>query len=236
MSKPFLERIRKRLARDETRKLTKVVSGLDRNATVLEVGCGFGRKLQMLGQLGFTNLEGLEVNPAAVERCREKGLKVFTPAEFRRHRMTCTYDVLLLSHVVEHFAPHSLLNFLNEHLHRLKPGGHLVVLTPLISDHGNTDFWLDFDHVRPYPPQGFKDFFGHGDEQVSTSSPHRLKIRDVRFRKSPFRIRQRRSLVLKTPGAAWWRLLNVGFALLFKLSFGVVGRTTGWVGLFEKMT
>lgn len=230
MSKPFFERLRKRLARDEGPKLEKLLAPLDRNSRVLEVGCGFGRKLALLKRLGFQHAEGVEVNPLAVAEAKKSGLTVFTPDEFATMRTGQAYDVLLLSHVVEHFSPHALLDFLNQHLKVLRPGGHLVVITPLAGD----DFWLDFDHVRPYPPQGFKDFFGKADEQVSAPSPHSLKLRNIYFRRSPWRVRLRRSLVLKTPGAVWWRGLNALLAFLFWASGGVLGRTSGWMGVFEK--
>ena len=40
-----------------------------------------------------------------------------------------SYDVLLCSHIVEHFAPNDLLTFLNQWLDRLPRGGHLAILT-----------------------------------------------------------------------------------------------------------
>lgn len=54
---------------ERVRKLLARVVG--RDARVLEVGCSAGRHLAHLHDAGFTDLHGLDVNPAAVEVLRE---------------------------------------------------------------------------------------------------------------------------------------------------------------------
>jgi len=56
---------------------------------------------------------------------------------------------------------------------------------------------------------------------------------DLRFRRSPFKVKLSRALILKRgdlPVLAWNWLL----ALAFRASFGLVGHVTGWIGLYEK--
>jgi SAM-dependent methyltransferase len=228
MAKTRLERWARALTHSESRKIVRILEPVERSARVVEIGCGHGRKLAMLRDLGFTDLTGVEKNPDVAASTAARGFRVLSPEEFAAQDASC--DLLVMAHIIEHFPTEGLLAMLDAHLDRLRTGGRLLVVTPTLHPH----FWLDFDHVKPYYPQGFTDFFGAGGEQVSTPSSHVLKLKDVHFRRSPFRIKNSRALLLKTPGAVWPRLANLGFALAHRASFGLVGRNTGWIGLFVK--
>lgn len=54
-----------------SRALVKLLTDVDRDVKVLEVGCNVGRNLAHLHAAGFHSLEGLEINPHAVARLRE---------------------------------------------------------------------------------------------------------------------------------------------------------------------
>lgn len=226
----WLERAAKGLSTDESGKVAKTLVTISRNAEVLEVGCGFGRKLRLLRSLGFSRLCGVDKNPAVAAAARDAGFEAFDAATFETQWPGQSCDLLVLSHLVEHFTPEALYPFLNHWLRRLRVGGHLLLLSPMPGD----DFYLDFDHVKPYLPQGFKDFFGQGDEQVGAYSPHVLKLRDLHYRRSPLRLRHLRCMVLKTPWAVVPRSINLASAVAFRLSGTVIGRSSGWVALFRK--
>lgn len=227
--KSWIERTTKALARDESAQIARVLSPLPRDVSVLDVGSGFGRKMRLLRELGFPTVEGVEKNLAQVERARREGLLVHDADAFRRGAGRKAYDLLVMAHVIEHFPFDGLLEFMDEYLGRLRPGGWLLVVTPL----PHRDFHLDFDHVKPYCPQGIKDFFGSGDEQVQAYSRHNLKLLDIRFRRSPWRLRMNRALLLKQGDLAP-RLWNLFLALAFRCSGKLLGRKTGWIGLYRK--
>ncbi len=220
----------KELARDESARVRRMLAPLPRSCRVVEIGCGLGRKLELLRGMGFSDLMGVEANPAVAERARRKGLDVIGPDEAPGVLADRPVDLMVLAHVVEHFAWRELCDFLNHYLNFLRPGGHLFLMAPLM----HPRFWLDLDHVKPYPPQAFKLFFGEKDEQVQAYSPHTLKLRDVDFRKSPLRLTMNRALLLKRDDF-WPRLANLSLAALFKGSGKLVGLKTGWLGLFEKI-
>ena len=50
------------------------LKALDRNQSLLEIGCGDGRLLEPISELGFEAL-GIDVSAEAVAQCRTKGLK-----------------------------------------------------------------------------------------------------------------------------------------------------------------
>lgn len=224
-----LDTLTKELSRDESARVRRMLAPLPRSCRVAEVGCGLGRKLDLLRGMGFSDLLGVEANPAVAARARQKGHDVVSPDEAPDRLAARPADLLVMAHVVEHFAWQDLCDFLNHYLNFLRPGGHLFLMAPLM----HPRFWLDLDHVKPYPPQAFKLFFGEKDEQVQAYSPHTLKLRDVDFRKSPLRLTMNRALLLKR-GDAVPRLVNLALAGLFKASGTLIGLKTGWLGLFEK--
>ena len=128
------------------RQITRVAARRNKSSLyILDVGCGRGRNLKFLKALGH-EVVGVDVNPEIVAANCRANLQTLTVDEARK--MSDGFDVLLCSHIIEHFAPAQLLEFLNEWLDRLQVGGCLIILTPLMSPY----FYVDFDHVKPYLP------------------------------------------------------------------------------------
>lgn len=194
---------------------------------ILDIGCGYGRTLRALRAVGLPAL-GIEVNPAIVAHNRGEGLECLLPDEFRNLGLAA--DVIVMSHVVEHFGPLQLLAFLDDYLSYLRPGGYLVIATPLASDR----FFDDFDHVRPYQPLGFSMVYGAGDAQVQYLGKHRLELIDLWFRRSPFGVAFARGLYVRAWTSRWLQSANLAGVAAFRISAGLIGRTTGWVGMFCK--
>ncbi len=45
----------------------------DRNSDVLDVGCSSGATLRALAGLGYTLVQGIDINPMAIATCRQRG-------------------------------------------------------------------------------------------------------------------------------------------------------------------
>ena len=196
--------------------------------TILEIGCGRGGKTDFLRSQGFNNILGVEKNPHQVTGCNERGLNVVSLTEFEDKHTKNQFDFLILSHIIEHFQFEDLVGFIDRYLKHLKPGGLVLIATPMFHPH----FWLDLDHHRPYYPQGIKNFYGKDTEQVGFSSEYKLKLKDIRFRKSPFQVKNHRNLLLKKNDLPLL-IFNLISAVVFKFSFSVLGYKTGWVGLYQ---
>ena len=194
----------------------------------LDVGCGYGRILKRLLGLGY-DVTGVEANPAIVAANLEAGLRCVTPEELQATESEV--DLVVMSHVIEHFLPPDLLSFMDLYLDRLKSGGHLLIATPLLSPY----FFDDFDHVRPYHPVGLEMVFGPDAAQVQYRGRNRLALRDIWFRRSPFRSLFVRARYVRSPMTRIVQISDLVAALLFRLSLGLIGRTDGWVGLYEKL-
>ena len=97
--------------------------------SVLEVGCASGRRLVELRKLGWTDLHGVEMMPAAAETARSMGLAVEVgPVEHAiEHYADAQFDVLIASMVIEHLVePFETVKQLAA---KVKPGGQFLFST-----------------------------------------------------------------------------------------------------------
>ncbi len=213
---------------DEQRRLTRLLRPLDRNTPVLDVGCGYGRNLLLMRQLGFTNLAGVEINPVLAAEVRAKGFQCYSPEEIQGHDNS--YGALLLSHIIEHFEHVNLKEFLERYLRCLRKDGTLVIATPLFHD----AFYNDFDHVKPYLPLGVNMVFGEGTAQVQFQSSTLLRLEAIDFFKDQLRVRFHPAIYSRG-SQAWPIQLNRLLKLIFVLSGGKIGRKIGWLGRYRKL-
>jgi SAM-dependent methyltransferase len=196
--------------------------------SVLDVGCGNGRYLEMAKKRGW-QITGIEKNEKIVAANKQRGFSCFTPEQL--HSVSGKFDVVLMSHIVEHFSPHDLLKILETYVGYLKPQGILVVATPLYT----ANFYDDFDHVRPYQPLGFQILLTDPNSQLQFQWPVPMKMEDLWFRSSPLRFVFCKARYFKTACRPFMRLSDLFFNFLFRISFGLIGQKTGWVGVFRKL-
>lgn len=196
------------------------------NRTILDVGCGFGRNLKALSSIGLT-ATGVDVNREAVSSNQALGLSCYLPDENDWKR---EYDIILMSHIIEHFSYQELITFIEEYLSYLKIGGRLVIATPLLTDY----FYNDYTHVKPYPPEAIIMAFGSEARQVSTRSSLALIHERIWFRTSPYKIRWVGSRYFGGVSGSLIKLLNGALVLLYIIGFGFFGKKDGWVGTFKR--
>lgn len=94
---------------------------------LLEVGCGSGAMLRRMQERGW-QVEGVDFDPQAVVHARVLGLKVRAGDILKMSLPAGKYDVVAMSHVIEHVPdPHALLG---KCARLLKPGARVVIITP----------------------------------------------------------------------------------------------------------
>lgn len=97
------------------------------NGHLLDIGCGNGRFLHGMQQLGW-QVKGVEFNDHAVNTCRKSQLDVHHGDLFSAQLESASFDVINLSHVIEHVPDPKTLFIEMSRL--LKPNGLLVLKTP----------------------------------------------------------------------------------------------------------
>jgi O-antigen chain-terminating methyltransferase len=123
--------------------------------SLLDVGCGRGEWLELLRGEGY-RARGIDINRAAVQECRERGLDV-TEADVIDHLRGLergSLDVITGFHLIEHLPLPTMVALFDEAFAVLKSGGMIILETPnptniLVSAY---DFYRDPGHVRPLHP------------------------------------------------------------------------------------
>ena len=121
--------------------------GVGEGRRLLEVGCGSGARLADLERAGWI-VEGQDIDEAAVATARSRGLHVHAgKVEELVDLPAATYDVILMSHVLEHL--HRPVDVLRRCRSLLRPGGRLVLSTPNVAALGHRVYgpsWIGLIH------------------------------------------------------------------------------------------
>lgn len=118
---------------------------LEKSMRILDVGCGSGLLLNMLGDLGFRHLLGIDpFLPQTLEH--ENGVRL---VKTTIHDIAGEFDVIMFHHVLEHLAdPVSTLQAARA---LLAPGGHCLVRVPVSSSYAWRHYgtnWVQLDAPR----------------------------------------------------------------------------------------
>ena len=122
-----------------------------KSGPILDIGCGYCQALGSLRELGFTELQGVDISREAVAHALAEGFDValvedlesFIQASERR------YDLVIMSHVIEHIDKQRIIETLRLIRSRLlTPSGSLYLATPNAQAPTNC-YWAyeDFTHT-----------------------------------------------------------------------------------------
>lgn len=124
-------------------------------APVLDVGCGEGEFLELLGQMGVAAY-GVEIDSGLVEADRARGLDVRLADAVAALSAEPDGGLggVVLVQVVEHLGRQALLDVVELAFHKLRPGGKLVMETvnPQSLYVFSHSFYLDPTHTTPVHP------------------------------------------------------------------------------------
>jgi 2-polyprenyl-3-methyl-5-hydroxy-6-metoxy-1,4-benzoquinol methylase len=109
-------------------KIEVLTTTLDRDMSILDVGCGTGSILLGLQRHGFTNLHGLEQSDYAIRRLTEQAFAItkgnFLDPPFPHG----TFDAVIASEVLEHVIRRKQL--LHELTRIVRPAGSILIFVP----------------------------------------------------------------------------------------------------------
>jgi SAM-dependent methyltransferase len=125
------------------------------NAPILDIGCGRGEWLKLLGQRGY-KARGVDLNENFVLECQQKGLEIVSgeAIQYLHNQPPESFSAVTSFHVVEHLPFARLVEFVAEIFRGLRPGGVMILETPNPENItvGACSFYLDPSHLAPIPP------------------------------------------------------------------------------------
>jgi SAM-dependent methyltransferase len=123
---------------------------------VLDLGCGRGEWLEILGDAGFIAV-GVDLNHALVNECLERGLQVIEndALEYLRSLPDNSLGAITGFHLIEHMDFDTRIALFDESIRVLQPGGFALFETPNPKNLlvGSCNFWSDPTHIRPLYPE-----------------------------------------------------------------------------------
>jgi cyclopropane fatty-acyl-phospholipid synthase-like methyltransferase len=199
-------------------------------ASLLDVGCGIGEYVDVFTKhkLDFT---GVDISREMVDNANSKGHHAILLTELEIQ--TKQYDIIFISHVIEHLNTENLIEFMNFYLGKLKKGGFLLLLSPL----GVDNFHYDITHVRPYYPQAIWQMWGGYTSSLSIKKNEQIKLVDIYFVKDSYRTRKWRSYYIQDNWlhTTATKIINYITASLYLLTNASFGKKVSWIGVYKKI-
>lgn len=146
-TEPLFGRIARRLPPiwEECEELCRSIAGPPRGI-LLDVGCGDGTYLRTMRDLGW-KVRGLEPDARAASVARAQGLDVIEGTVESSLRDRNAYDVITMSHAIEHVAdPARALVVVRD---ALRPGGTLLLIAPNTGSLAHRRFGASWYHIDP---------------------------------------------------------------------------------------
>ncbi len=162
----------------------------NREAKILDIGCGDGKFLFFLRKNGYTHIEGLEMSTHLADfTAKQVGCPVHVVSDTIEF-LGChpgRYDTICMNDVLEHIPKPAMISFLSAIGESLKPGGNLVVNVPQAS--GFTSLYCrynDFTHETLFTEMSLRQVLrlaGFGDIRfVKENWPLKLTPRHLAYR------------------------------------------------------
>lgn len=123
---------------------------------ILDVGSGRGEWLELLNEEGLI-ASGVDSNRILVEWCENRNLQVVNEDLLSHFQELADGSVGAVTgfHIIEHLPIETLVEFLNQTVRVLKPGGVVIFETPNPQNVlvGSCNFYFDPTHRNPLPSQ-----------------------------------------------------------------------------------
>jgi len=162
---------------DVKKQLLRYLSYFPKDKMILDLGCGRGEFLELLGEEGMAGA-GVDDNVLMVDICLDKGLRCEKGdlLEKLAERPDGSLGGIFSSQVIEHLPPPYLKKLVEICRGKIAPGGTLVfeTINPLSVFALVQVYYLDPSHRSPVHPQALKfmlEASGFDEVEIQYSSP-----------------------------------------------------------------
>lgn len=105
----------------------------DRDATIIDLGCGHGAIIHFARLAGYRNIGGIDSSPEQVALAKRLGIRGVREADLMETLQSLpdsSHDAVVCFDVIEHFTKAELLQFADNAFRVLRQGGILILHTP----------------------------------------------------------------------------------------------------------
>lgn len=125
----------------------------DKNANILDIGCGYGAFVHFLRKEGYANVRGIDASEEQVRQAKHLGIPNVILADLREYlaNHATEYDLITALDVLEHFTKPELFGVLDAIYASLRDGGGILMQSP----NGDSPYvsWIyfgDFTHQQAF--------------------------------------------------------------------------------------
>jgi 2-polyprenyl-3-methyl-5-hydroxy-6-metoxy-1,4-benzoquinol methylase len=122
---------------------------VDRQAKILDLGCGFGGFIAFLRYHGYRDAQGIDISPEMVDKARSLRIQGVHRADIVSFLARAHPEFALITafDVIEHFHKHEILDLLCSARKALARDGWMMIWTPnAMSKYGRWCRYADFTH------------------------------------------------------------------------------------------
>ncbi len=143
----------------------------DKTASILAIGCGYGRVLYFLQGAGYINITGIDISPQQIAAAKKNGfeqVQCSPAAEYLADKKE-KFDIIFMIDVLEHIEKAEVLKLLEKVLQALKPSGRLILQLPNALTPFNVYLYRDFTHETAFTVTSIEQVLGvAGFQNVKT--------------------------------------------------------------------
>lgn len=104
----------------------------NKQATILDIGCGNGAMIKAVSNSGYVNVQGIDLSPEQIESAKAMGIAnvscIGVDDFLNAHNRG--FDLIMAIDVIEHFTKSELVEYLNKIKKALNSGGMVLFRTP----------------------------------------------------------------------------------------------------------
>jgi 2-polyprenyl-3-methyl-5-hydroxy-6-metoxy-1,4-benzoquinol methylase len=165
----------------------------DKEAPILDVGCGWGQLLWWLREKGYTNIQGIDIGEAQEAHGESIGLNIIRVEDSTDflENLDSKYELVIMNHIIEHMPAAEGIKMLKAIYKALRPGGRIIVQTPNLCAIGaNHGRYIEITHVTGYTESslhqivslaGFSEIELFGNKTAFRLAPRRLVLLMLQF-------------------------------------------------------
>ena len=151
----------------------------NKSASILDIGCANGGLLHCLKEKGYKNLTGIDITKICVENVKKAGFNAFFGGIFNLEELgENKYDVVILSHVLEHV--YDLQKTAKNLKQLLNPNGIIYIEVPDASRYSNyyvvPFYYFDCEHINHFDINSLKNLFEDNEFKCSTFNEREIKV------------------------------------------------------------